>query len=132
MRDTTAGRHQLHAPATTPDRLKPRRGGLFIATNTRGLFFLFFGGAALATTVPGKRSALNHAPGLGRATVPRRRKTRRSDKMGGSRYTQATPTGFGEQADSSQCYVSTEKMWVMTRTSVGSNCAQVQAAPLSF
>ena len=49
MRESNADRYQFHLPATTRDGLKPRRGGLFIATNTHSLFFLFFGGAARAS-----------------------------------------------------------------------------------
>src|SRR5258706_12571431 len=36
---------------------KPRRGGLFLATNTHRLFFLFFGGAAFATPIRAMMSA---------------------------------------------------------------------------
>jgi len=56
-RETNADGRQIHIPATSRNALKPRRGGLFITTNTLRLFFLFFGGAAFARTIQAKLSA---------------------------------------------------------------------------
>jgi len=75
-------------------RRKPRRGGLFIATSTYKLFFLFFGGAAFAMTVPARMSAPHHALRMEMDTAPRRRKTKRKAIIGVLTYKQATPAGF--------------------------------------
>ena len=115
LRETNADGRQLPIPATTGSGLKPRRGGLFIATNTHRLFFLFFGGAAFAMTMSAKMSAPQHAPDMGMATAPRRRKTKAGRTICVLPYKQATPTGFGMHAAKSEPYMSPAKMWVMTR-----------------
>ena len=115
MRETNADGRQLPIPATNGNGLKPRKGGLFIATNTHRLFFLFFSGAAFTTTVSAKMLALQHAPGMVMAAAPRRRKTKSGGTIYVLPYKQATPTGFGMQADNSEPYMSPAKMWVMTR-----------------
>jgi hypothetical protein len=50
--EPNAGGRWLHIVVPDRDGFKPQRGGLFIATNINKLFFLFFGGVALATTCP--------------------------------------------------------------------------------
>jgi hypothetical protein len=78
LSETNAGERCLHIGV--PDRagFKPQRGGLFIATNTQSSFFLFFGGAALATTMPANRAAPNRARRMEMLIAPRRRKTKRN------------------------------------------------------
>jgi len=93
--------------------LKPRRGGLFIATNTRRLLFLFFGGAAFATSMPGKMSALNHALWTEMLIAPRRRKTKNNGVAGGAHYKRATPTGFVIQANNGHAETRPPKMCVV-------------------
>jgi hypothetical protein len=61
------------------DGFKPQRGGLFIATSAHRLFFLFFGGAALATTMPARISAPNHARRMEMLVAPHRGKTKRRE-----------------------------------------------------
>src|SRR5215471_4898371 len=57
-----AGGCQLGPRTITRDRLKPRRGGLFIAMVIPKLRFLFFGGAVIATRVPGGPTARSNSP----------------------------------------------------------------------
>jgi hypothetical protein len=129
LRETNADGRQLLIPATTEHGLKPSRGGLFIATNTHRLFFLFFGGAAFATIMPAKMSAPQNAPGLEMATVPRRRKTKSGGTIYVLPYKQATPPGFGMQAGNSEPYMSPAKMWVMT--SASARCLSPAPRPIN-
>jgi len=85
-----------------------------MATTTRRLFFLFFGGAAFATTILVKMSAPNHTLHKEMLVTPRRRKTKRRRTICVLLYKQATPTGFGMQADNSESYLSSAEMCVMT------------------
>src|SRR5262249_11001875 len=99
-----AGGCQLGPRTITRDRSKPSTGGLFIAMVIPKLRFLFFGGAVIATRVPGGPTARSNSPVSEFDTAPRRRKTIRNDWVYGSTYTQATPTGFAKQPGSSQFY----------------------------
>src|SRR6266542_6273219 len=71
---------QADAPphfCNSPHGLKPRRGGLFIATNPRKLFFLFFGGAARCSFPDVARGWLLTSCSQFSLQRPRRRKTKR-------------------------------------------------------
>ncbi len=114
MRESNADRYQFHLPATTRDGLKPRRGGLFIATNTHSLFFLFFGGAARAS-LSMRRTWLGVASlacmVVANGAPP---KNKKKGTIYVLPYKPATPTGFVTQADNSEPDISAAKMWVMT------------------
>src|SRR6266496_183912 len=71
---------QADAPphfCNSPHGLKPRRGGLFIATNPRRLFFLFFGGAARCSFPDVERGWILPSCSQFSLQRPRRRKTKR-------------------------------------------------------
>jgi hypothetical protein len=115
LRETNADGRWLHIVVPNRSGFKPQRGGLFMATNAHRSFFLFFGGAAHATTMPANLSAPNHARRMAMLIAPRRRKTKRERTICILPYKQATPLGFMLQANYRQSYVSPSTMWVITR-----------------
>ncbi len=95
------------------DGIKPRRGGLFIATNMHRLFFLFFGGAAFATTMLARISAPNHvlrAETLAHAAPP---KNKKKGTIYVLPYKQATPTGLPERENRRQSFCKqSDEIWL--------------------
>src|SRR5437899_10778695 len=73
---------------------KPRRGGLFIATDNLKLSFLFFGCAAYAEPTPVRMPAADHTRNAQIFAAPRSRKTKKKNVVCVHDYKQATPTGF--------------------------------------
>ena len=119
LTETYTDLHLSHRCGQRSDGVKPRRGGLFIATDAPNPFFLFVGGAAFAKRIAAKVPASNHVLDTEMIHAPRRRKTKRKGKICVFPYKQATPTRFMTQPTNSLPHIRQLKMCVMTSPGTG-------------
>jgi|ERR1051325_636072 hypothetical protein len=107
--------HRPHSGDHSSDGLKPRRGGLFIATDAPKIVLFVFRRRGNSKGDPTGLPASKQALRTEMVRVPRRRKTKRSGTLCVLPYKQATPTGFAIQPAISKPQTGPQEMWVMTR-----------------